>query len=151
MMKYAVIVCPSCGKARGIETARKTSTCQCGRKIVNSRVKRHFLTDSPTELASAVGEANAALAGGGKLPRRKARRRTNPYSEIAERAKRIKDRTQRLSQIAQELTEHGQEFSLEDLRKVAALVGKEPGDEMLSLMVSQNIVYMVGDERYRAV
>jgi len=150
-MKYAVIVCPGCGRARGIETARKTSTCQCGRKVFTSRVKRHFLTDTPSELAAAVAEANAALAGGNQLSKKRTRKKTNPYSMIAERTKGVKDTTQRLSQIAQELTEHGQEFSLADLRKVAALVGKEPADEMLALMIANNIVYEVGDERYRAV
>ena len=62
-MKYGVIVCPSCGKAKGVEAEKKTTTCQCGREIELSRVKLHYSTDSPMELADAVAQANALIAG----------------------------------------------------------------------------------------
>jgi len=150
-MKYGVIVCPKCGMARGVETSKKTTTCQCGREIKLSRVKFHFKTDSPSELARAVGRANAALRGGKQLPRMRKRVAKGPYSETAERARLAKDPLSRMKTIAVSLTELKSEFDIDDLRRVAALLAKESAEEMLAKMIELNIVYERGNGRYRAV
>lgn len=150
-MKYGVIVCPKCGMARGVETSRKTTSCQCGREIKLARTRFHFQTDSPSELAEAVGKANAALRGGGQMPSLRKRARKDPCSQAAERAKRAKDPLGRLRTIAVTLTELKSELDLDDLRRVAALVSKESAEEMLARMIEHGIVYEHGDGKYRAV
>jgi len=150
-MKYGVIVCPRCGMARGVETSRKTTTCQCGREIKLARVKYHFRTDSPSELAEAVGKANAALRGRGQMPSLRKRARRGPYSRAAERARLAKDPLDRLRIIAASLTELKSEFDIDDLRHVAASFSKESAEELLARMIEHNIVYERGDGRYRAV
>ncbi len=149
-MKYAVIICPGCGMAKGVETARKTTTCQCGRKVHVGRVKHHYMTDSHRELADAVALANEALRGGAKLPRRR-RTSKDPYYAIGERAKSLTDPTQRIAQVAAGLAQLGAEFSILELRRVAGVVGRESAEEMLKRMKQTNLVYEVGEDRYRAV
>ncbi|MEM0344010.1 MAG: DUF1922 domain-containing protein [Thermoplasmata archaeon] len=150
-MRYGVIVCPKCGMARGVETAKKTTTCQCGREIRLGRIKFHFKTDSPAELAEAVRRANAALRGGKQLSALRRRTKRGPYSEVADRAKLAKDPLSRLKTVAAGLTEIKSEFDMEDLRRVAALLEKESADEMLARMIELSIVYERGNGKYRVV
>jgi hypothetical protein len=148
--KYGVIVCPKCGMARGVETAKKTTTCQCGKEIHLDRVKTMFLTDSPIELADSVAAANASLRGGERMPREKSRRR-DPLSTIAERAKSVKDPVERLQIIARGLTDEESEFGLEDLRKIVSRIGKGSPEDMLAALKEHNLVYETSDGKYRAV
>lgn len=150
-MKYGVIVCPKCGMARGVETSRKTTTCQCGREIVMARTKVMFQTDSPIELAESVGKANAALKGGEQMPSEKKPRRKDPYYIIAERARPIKDPLERMKVVAKGLTELRPEFGLEDLRRVCAVLGKDSAEDMLARLIEHNLVYETGPAAYRAV
>ncbi|MGQ9587391.1 MAG: hypothetical protein ACUVT7_03290 [Thermoplasmata archaeon] len=150
-MKYGVVVCPKCGMAKGVEAEKKTTTCQCGREIDLSRAKLQCLTESPKELARAVADANAALRGGKPVPSEKRPRRKDPYTIISERAKIIKDPLERMQVIASELTALRSEFTLDDLRRVAAIVGKDSAEDMLARLQEHNLVYRVGEETFRAV
>ncbi|TRO49197.1 hypothetical protein E2P63_09040 [Candidatus Bathyarchaeota archaeon] len=151
MLKYAVILCPKCGKARGIETRRKTMTCPCGRKIVLSRAKHYFETDNPLELADAVADANEKLADGLVPKVKKRRRRRDSFSRIAERARAAKDPSEKLRIIASDLTELKGEFTVEDLRKVSSVVGKEPSQKVLNRMQSMGLVYESSPGRFKVV
>ncbi len=150
-MKYGVIVCPKCGMAKGVETAKKTTTCQCGNEIETSRVKTLFTTDSPRELAESVGKANAALRGGEQMPSDKKPKRKDPYFNIAERAKPIKDPLERMKVVAKGLSDLKTEFGLEDLRKVASLIAKDSPEDMLARLKEHNLVYETSPGLYRAV
>lgn len=150
-MKYGVIVCPKCGMAKGIEAAKKTTTCQCGREIEMARVKLMFPTDSPMELAESVAKANAALRGGDQMPSEKKTRRKDTYYIIAERAKPIKDPLERMKVVAKGLTELKSEFGLEDLRRVASLLAKDSPEDMLARLKEHNLVYETGPGIYRSV
>jgi hypothetical protein len=150
-MKYGVIVCPKCGMAKGVESAKKTTTCQCGREIDMSRVKIMFLTDSPRVLAESVAQVNASLRGGGGMPSGKRSRRRDPYTAISERAKMVKDPLERMHVIAKELTELRSGFTIEDLRRVTVLLGKDSPEDMLARLREHNMVYEVGDGTFRAV
>ncbi len=146
-----MIVCPKCGMAKGVKANKKTTSCQCGREIDMSRVKIMFLTDSPMELAESVARANAALRGGEQLPREKKARSRSPYALAAESAKSAKDPLERLRIIAQELTRLKSGFAIEDLRKVASILGKNSADDMLARMLEHNMVYEAGEGVYRSV
>ena len=150
-MKYGVIVCPKCGMARGVETRKKTTSCQCGREIVLSRVKVHFMTDSPLELADAVAEANASIRGGKPLPAEKKPRKKGAYAAAAERAKPIKDPVERMRAVAEALTEAKGQFTLDDLRKAASVLGKDSAEDMLARLLEHNLVYESGEGIYRSV
>ena len=150
-MKYGVIVCPKCGMAKGVEANRKTTTCQCGREIKMSSVKLMFITDSPMELADSVAMANASLRGGEQLVVEKKRKKRDPYFAISERAKPIKDSLERMRVIARELTTLKVEFTFEDMKKVAAIVGKDSPEDIIARLKEHNLIYETGDGKYRSV
>jgi len=150
-MKYGVIVCPRCGMAKGVETRRKTTTCQCGREIKLRRMKLRFQTDSPKELAESVANANAAIRGGEQMPPEKRRRKKEPYSVIAERSQQAKDPVQRLHEVAQALTDLKGEFTEEDLGKVLVSLGKGSPKQTLQKLQQLNLVYETSEGKFRAV
>ena len=150
-MKYGVIVCPKCGMARGIEAKKKTTTCQCGRKIDLRHMKLRFMTDSPLELAGSVAKANEALRGGGPMPSERKSRKRDPYTAIAEKARSVKDQLERLRVIAIELTSLRSEFTLDDLKRIATIIGRDSAEEMLARLQEHSLVYETGDGKFRAV
>lgn len=150
-MKYAVIVCPKCGKAKGVEARRKTTTCPCGREMTLSRTKFLYESDSPSELARAVAEANEQLAGGSKPKVRRRASRKDPYARVAERARAVKDPLERMRVIAQELTAMHGEFGLDDVRRVAALMGKESPEDIVARLQEHGLVYETSEGSYRSV
>ena len=152
VLKYGVVVCPRCGMAKGVETRKKTTTCQCGREIVLRRMKLHFLTDSPSELAARVADANAALRGGGKLPpeRRRPKQKT-PQAELVESSKSVKDPLERMHLVAERLTRAKGSFDVRDLARVSDALGKGTAEEVLRRLLEHNLIYEVEDGRYRAV
>lgn len=149
--RYGVIVCPKCGMAKGVEADKKTTTCQCGRDIDMKRVKIMLLTDSPLELADLVAKANASLRGGGPMPSEKKSRKKDQYAAIANKAKSIKDPLERMKVVSSELSRLKQDFTIDDLRKVAAILGKDSPEDMLARLLEHNLVYEVLEGTYRAV
>ncbi|MBU1914048.1 MAG: DUF1922 domain-containing protein [Candidatus Thermoplasmatota archaeon] len=150
-VKYGVIVCPKCGMSKGVEANRKTTTCQCGREIKMSSVKLMFQTDSPMELADSVAIVNASLQGGEHLVVEKKGKKKDPYFVISERAKPIKDPLERMRVVARELTTLKVEFNFEDMKKVAAIVGKDSPEDMIARLKEHNLIYETGDGKYRSV
>ncbi|HJX04248.1 MAG TPA: hypothetical protein VJ489_00350 [Thermoplasmata archaeon] len=151
-MKYGVVICPKCGMAKGVETRKKTTTCQCGREMVLSRMKIRFLTDSPSELAARVADTNAALRGGGKMPPEKRRpKKRAAHIELVESSKSVKDPLERLHLVAEGLTKAKGTFDVRDLAKVADALGKGSADEVLRRLLEHNLIYEVEDGRYKAV
>jgi len=137
--------------AKGVEADKKTTTCQCGREIDLRRVKLRYMTDSPLELAESVANANAALRGGKQLPPEKKRRRKDPFYVIAERAKVVKDPVERMKVIAKGLTDLKTAFEVEDVRRVASLVGKDSAEDIVKALREHNLIYENADGRFRAV
>ncbi len=149
--KYGVIVCPKCGMARGVETAKKTTTCQCGNEIELSHVKIKYQTDSPLELAGLVAKANASLRGGEPAPPERRSRKNDPYQSVADRAKPIKDSLERMRSIAQGLTELQSRFTIDDLKRMSSLLGKDSAEDMLARLKEHNLVYEIEPGVYRSV
>jgi len=150
-LRYAVIVCPKCNKAKGIDTIKKTTTCPCGREIVFARTKFYFETDSPLELAGAVAEANAQL-GDGNVPKiAKKPRKRDAYSSISERVRPIRDPVERMRVIASELTEAKGEFGHEDIKRVLTLTGRDTPEDIIAKLQKANLIYEVSEGRFRSV
>ncbi len=150
-MKYAVIICPKCGKAKGVEAERKTSTCPCGREITLSRTKFLFETNSPSELANAVAEANEQLGEGSRPKVRRKSSSKDPYAGVAERARAIKDPLERMRVIAVELTSMHGEFGHDDVRRVTALVGRESPEDVIARLQEHGLIYETPKGTYKSV
>ena len=63
-MKFGVIVCPICKKAKGVNLSNKTTKClYCGRIIRLDKVKILYKTESRQKLQNALGLINADMDG----------------------------------------------------------------------------------------
>ncbi len=152
MTEFGVIVCPACGRAKGVEAHRKTTMCQCGRKITLSRVKVQFLTNSQRELVDAVAQANSLLASGERWPERQQRRgRKGTYAEVARQVLSVRDQAGRLAKMAEQLGAMKGDFGADDVRKVLAHMDGGNADDTLSRMQELGLVYMTVDGLFRVV
>jgi len=149
-LKYAVIICPKCGKAKGIETRKKTTTCPCGREIRLKRGIFKFMTDSPSELADLVARVNAALHGIEPMPKEKKRKRRDSYAAMVEGTAAIKDPLERLHVIAAELTKSKSEFDLDDLRRVLSIIGQDDPERMLARLLEGGVVFESSPGKFKA-
>lgn len=148
-MKYGVIICPKCGKAKGVETRKKTTTCHCGREIRLKRGMFKFMTESPIELADTVARVNAAIHGAEPMPKEKKRKRKDPYSDMVERSASVKNPLERLRVIAIELTRSKSEFELDDLKRVLSIMGRDDPERMLSRLLEDGIVFESSPGKYK--
>jgi secreted Zn-dependent insulinase-like peptidase len=148
-LKYGVIICPKCGRARGVESVRKTVTCQCGRHIKMARMKLRFMTDSPSELAEIVAKVNASLSGGGPMPKPKRKRRSDSYVAIVEKARSVKEPHEKMRMIISELSAVKPEFGTEDIRRIAAILGYESSDALVDKLLAAGLIYEVSSGRFR--
>ncbi len=137
--------------ARGVETAKKTTTCQCGREIDLENMKIKNQTDSPIELAQLVANANAVIRGGLMPGPEKKSRKKDPMNVIAEKAKPIKDPLERMRVVAQGLTELKSQFTIEDLRVVASLLGRDSAEDILARLKEHNLIYETDVGVYKSV
>ena len=63
-MKYGVIVCPKCKKAKGINLTRKTTKCnRCNKVLIINKIKIFYKTDSEQKMRQAIGLINAKMGG----------------------------------------------------------------------------------------
>jgi len=132
--------------AKGVETKRKTTTCQCGREIKVHRRSVKYQTDSPMELAETVAEVNAALRGGGAKP--PARRKPKARSPILDKAMSAKTPAERLRTVAEALLKKSKDFGIDDLKPIAGRMGKTP-EALLKMMLESGMVYESSAGRYR--
>jgi len=62
LMKFGLIVCPACRRAKGVILSCKTTKCHmCGKVIKLEKIKILYKTDSEKKLIEAIGLANAEL------------------------------------------------------------------------------------------
>ena len=63
-MRFAVIVCPRCQKAKGVDISSKTTKCPgCGKILPIKKLKIFYETDSQEKLRQAIGLINAEVDG----------------------------------------------------------------------------------------
>jgi hypothetical protein len=148
-LNYGVIICPKCGRARGVEAHRKTTTCQCGRQIRLTRMKLRFVTDSPHELAQTVANVNASLEGAGPMPRARKKRKRAAEQAISQRTSTIKDPLERMRAVVAELIASKQELDQGDMRKAAAILGKKDPEALTAKLLELGIIYEVGPGKFR--
>jgi len=135
--------------AKGVETRRKTTTCQCGREIKVHKRNVKYQTESPIELAQTVAEVNAALKGGGTRP--PVRRTKQPArSPILDKAMSAKTPFDRLRIMAEELSRKYEDFGVDDLKPLAASMGKSP-EAILKMMLDAGMIYESSPSRYKPV
>ena len=152
---FGVVVCPRCGRAKGVELPKKTTTCECGSEFQVHPSRLRFETTNGRELAAAVGRINAELRGGTAeveaLAARPKRRSKDAYARIVASASRAGDRRQRTRVAAEELAREFVLFSTDDWRRTAQALGIPNPTESLEELVRGNVVYEPKPGFYRTV
>ena len=133
--------------AKGVETRRKTTACQCGRDIKVRKRNVKYLTDSPIELAQTVAEVNAALRGGGTRPPVRKPSHT-ARSPILDKAMSAKTPADKLRTMAEELLKKSADFGADDLKPIASSMGKTT-DKIVMMMLDAGMIYESSPGRYR--
>lgn len=63
-MRYGIVVCPNCRKAKGFEMKSKTTKCPiCGKTLKIENLKMFYRTDSQEKMRKAIGLINANIDG----------------------------------------------------------------------------------------
>ena len=63
-MRYGVIVCPKCKKAKGFNLSSKTTKCnRCNKVVILNKIKIYYKTDSGQKMRRAIGLINAEMSG----------------------------------------------------------------------------------------
>ena len=63
-MKFGIIVCSNCKKAKGVDISCKTTRCpRCGRTLILNKQKILYETESEQKLRNAIGLINAEMEG----------------------------------------------------------------------------------------
>ena len=59
-MKFGIVVCPRCKKAKAVDLSCKTTKCiRCGKILHICKLKMFYETDSRVKLQNAIGLINA--------------------------------------------------------------------------------------------
>jgi len=121
LMRFKVIVCSRCGRARGARTDSKKVTCsKCGTVIKVKEAKAYQTTDSEQELAAGVAEVNATLQ-----LRKDGEKEDIPHpSSVRIGAGTKKARRKTVEHMIEELGKKRDTFSFED---ILTLLSKEQG------------------------
>lgn len=128
--KFGVIVCTDCRNSKAVDLTHKTSRChRCGKKLILKKMKVYYRTNSREEASWAIGRLNAEMSGG-ELPEKEEERVEDPYVRASKEAGIADDERERLGIICRVLDESMGHFTLEDVKKVYSLLGREDPDDM---------------------
>jgi len=151
---FGVVVCPRCGRAKGVELPKKTTACQCGFEIRVYPSRIRFESPDARELAMAVGRINAELHGGAlteTLTAKPKKRSRDAYARIVADASRAGDRRQRTRAAAEGLAREFVLFSVDDWRRTAEALGISNPVESLDELLRANVVYEPKPGYFRTV
>jgi len=153
---FGVVVCPRCGRAKGVELPKRTTTCPCGfeYRVVPSRVQSE--TSDARDLATAVGRINAERGGGTHEVEaaRTARPRhvsKDAYARVVAIAGRAGDRRLRVRAAAECLAREFLLFTREDWRRVLESLAIPQPEERLEELIRGNVVYEPKPGYFRTV
>lgn len=152
---YGVVVCPRCRRAKGVDLAKKTTTCDCGFEIRVAVSRTPFETSNARELVEAVGRVQAEISGGARAvesaktsrPRKPAK---DAFARVIAGASRG-DRRQRMRLAAEGLAREFILFTADDWRRVAEALAIPRPDEALQELARGNVVYEPRPGYYRTV
>ena len=63
-MRFGIVVCPKCKKAKGVNLSCKTTRCiRCGKLLMLEKLRILYKTDSEQKLRQTLGLINAEMDG----------------------------------------------------------------------------------------
>lgn len=141
---FAVVVCPRCRTAKGVNLNNKTVMCRCGKRLRIQELKIYQRASNYKELVDAVGKVNAYLRGAIKEYKDFFPTKSKPrdvYSRIASMARNARDRKEKIRVAVVELSKEFDLFSYEDLGKVLDKMGINGVERCLEDLLKENVIY----------
>jgi transcription elongation factor Elf1 len=169
-MKFGVIQCPRCKRAKGIRTDSKTTKCpKCGRSIDVKKARILCSVDTEKELAFAVMEVNARLGdeegdyekeikdikkGKEKTKLNHDKEPYEIYDEIVRNLDRIKGRDEKIKAAAKELGRSLGEFTEKDFFEVLERIGfteDEAIENYISKLIEDDVIFQPKNGKFRCL
>lgn len=153
---FGVVVCPRCGRGKGVALKQKTTVCSCGFEIRVTPSKVRGRAATARELVSLVRRANAQAAGGLEayekaITPRKAARIQDVHARVIAAVGSNGDRATRVRNAAAELSRELERFTRADWGKVLAGLRIMDAEEALDALLRTNAVFEPKAGFYRAV
>lgn len=151
---YGVVVCSRCKRAKGVSLDQKTTTCQCGNKIILKGTRVRARTEDARELAKAIAAENARLRGGLEEYRRVAgtpRRIGGVHGRIVDEAAKAGKKDEKVKAVALKLTESLGSFTAKDFVLILTSMGIAGPHDRLKELIELNLVYEPEPGRFKAV
>jgi len=134
---HGVIVCPRCGRAKGVRASQKTTSCQCGFVIPVHASRLKARVENVKDLPEAV--RTVAAAGRLEAPRRKKPSR-DVTTRVAEIAAKAGDRRHRILAAAESLTAELVLFTAEDFDRVLRVLNLPEVQSCLDILRRENLL-----------
>jgi len=134
---HGVIVCPRCGRAKGVRASQKTTSCQCGFVIAVHASKLKARVENVKDLPEAVRTIAAAGRLGAPSRRKPSRDISTRVAEVAAKAG---DRRHRILAAAETLTAELVLFTAEDFDRVLRLLNLPEADACLAILRRENLL-----------
>ncbi len=167
-MKFKVVQCSRCKRARGVRLDSKTASCpRCGGQINLTKAKILCEVGSEQELAKAVMKYNTEIEGGEKeyardleLARQKENHHKMEYksSDIYDRVIKnlidIRGKDKKIEAAAINLCRQLKEFTEDDLNEVLKRIGivKDEGcNQYIRRLMENNVIYQPKSGIYRCL
>ena len=169
-MKFGIVLCSRCNKARGVRLIAKSATCtQCGKRIDVKKAKILTRLDSEKEVAAAVRNYNTELEGGTEIYARDIRavekkeatmeptrveKSRDVYTEVIKKLVLITARDEKILAAVKELCRYQGEFTRNDLSEVLKRIGIK-GDDVseryIDKFIENNMIYQPKNGLYRCL
>jgi RNA recognition motif-containing protein len=167
-MKFKVVQCPRCKKAKGVRMDAKTSSCpRCGSQINLTKAKILCEAESEKDLVKAVMKYNTEIEGGEreytrdmKLANHKDNhhkveyKSSDIYDIVIKNLRDIKGRDKKIEAAAINLCSQLTEFTEEDLNEVLKRIGivKDEGcSQYIDKLMEINVIYQPKSGVYRCL
>jgi hypothetical protein len=167
-MKFRVVQCPRCKKARGVRFDAKTASCpRCGGQINLTKAKILYEVGSEKELAMAVMKYNTEIEGGEREyeqdmilaqqwdhHNKVEYKSSDIYDNVLKNLKDIRGRDKKIEAAAINLCRQMTEFTEDDLNEVLKRIGivKDEGcSQYIHKLMENNVIYQPKSGRYRCL
>ena len=167
-MKFKVVQCPRCKKARGVKLDAKRASCpRCGGKINLTKAKSLCEVGSERELVLAVMKFNTEIEGGEReyerdmnlinkknMPKKVEYKMSDIYDRVVKNLDEINGRDRKIEAAAINLCHELKEFTEEDINEVLKRIGiikDEACSHYIQRLIENNVIYQPKSGIYRCL
>ncbi len=149
---YGIVVCPNCGRPQGVRLSSKTTTCQCGKRLVLRNMKVLFSTKEARELPEALGRVRAQLSGNlaDFEAAMESRREQGPSRHRVPDDSRKEGPLERAMEVLRDLNAEREGFDLHQAEEALLARGLDAPD-ILAALLREGLVYEFERGLYKPV